>query len=86
MASLTAPKTLNPYLMMQDLQAWINSHHLLVAIIAILLFIFAAYLLYEILKEFLGEPKRTRVIRIGKTDLFRMIKDEIVNNMKKKKR
>jgi uncharacterized membrane-anchored protein len=77
---------LNPVDIMNSVKAGVAKNILPATLLCIVIGIIAAYLLYVVYREYVSIPKRDRSFRGGKHNIAAVIRVELLERMKKKKK
>lgn len=76
----------NPYKIMHDAQAFVGQNKLILIILAIIIAFIAAYMLYSMYTDYTNMTAKERGFRRGKTNIMAVLRVEILNKIKKKRK
>jgi len=77
---------LNPYDMMHDAQAWIGQHWMILAILAVLISLVAAFMLNNIWDMWQAIPVKDRSFKRGKSNFSQSLRMELLERIKRKRK
>jgi len=78
--------TLNPYFMIRDAQNFVGTNKLILIILAVIIALVAAYMLWSMYESYTNMTARERGFKRGKSNIMQVLRVEILERMKRKRK